>query len=56
MFNTLESPIHSLTFAPHSLNHDPIINNNFFNVTMTYSTQSEVHVPYGKIVQVRKDI
>lgn len=53
MFNTLESPRHSITFAPHSLNYDPSINNNFFNVTMTYSAKSAVHIPYGRIVQVR---
>ena len=56
MFHTLESPIHSVTFAPHSLSHEPVINNNFFNVTMTYSSRSAVHVPYGRLVQVRDDI
>ena len=56
MFQTLESPLHSITFAPHSLNYDPSINNNFFNVTMTYSSKSAVHIPYGRIVQVKDDI
>ena len=51
MFNTLEAPIHNQALYPGG-NLDPSINNNFFNVTMTYSAQSDVHIPYGKIVKV----
>jgi sporulation protein YlmC with PRC-barrel domain len=56
MFNTLESPFNSAVLAPWSLNYDPSINNNFFNVTMTYSSKSAVHIPYGRIVQVKDDL
>jgi sporulation protein YlmC with PRC-barrel domain len=56
MFNALESPQSSAAINPQSLNFDPSINNNFFNVTMTYSSKSAVHIPYGRIVQVKDDL
>ena len=49
MFNTLEAPIHNQALYPGG---NPSINDNFLNVTMTYSAQSDVHISYGKIVKV----
>eukprot|EP00092_Neocalanus_flemingeri_P043207 GFUD01047564.1.p1 GENE.GFUD01047564.1~~GFUD01047564.1.p1 ORF type:complete len:427 (-),score=76.54 GFUD01047564.1:62-1342(-) len=51
MFHTMESPLHSLRFDPNGLKYDPSINNNFFNVTTSYHSHSQIHLPYGNFVK-----
>lgn len=51
IFHTAESPLHSLSINPGSISQDSPLNNKFFNATMTYSTQADIHMPYGRIVQ-----
>lgn len=55
IFKTLESPINNPNLNDNQgQKHEPSINNKFFNATMTYSSQSDVHIPYGKIVKMAK--
>lgn len=47
IFQTRESP------QQVGFNFGPEVNNNFFNVTHSYSSKSGIHHPYGKFVKIR---
>ena len=47
IFQTRETP------QQVGFNFGPELNNNFFNVTQSYSAKSGIHHPYGKFVKVR---
>jgi len=51
MFYTLEAPQASVIFDPNHLNWSETINNNFFNATMTYHSESEIFVPFGRLLK-----
>jgi len=51
IFHTRESPQHMGNIG---FNIGPEVNNNFFNVTHSYSSKSAIHSPYGKFVKIRE--
>ena len=54
----MESPIYSRTWDNNFINNlpnNPSINNNFFNVTMTYHSESGMQSPYLRMLKVNNN-